>query len=202
MDVAGAALTLGAMLFFAGAANPRLFAVWTAGEGVQLRLIHARPRSWQVTNLLFAIATVLTAAGLTVTPDTIGPGGAPLARVAVAMYGIAAVLWLASITFRLVVTPAAADAFARSGTSEAGYAVASRWSGGLFAAFTVTAGSSLVVLGVAVVAGSAMTALVGWFSIGIGAVIVGGYLIARDMPPLIAYLPTGALGIAILLART
>lgn len=202
MDVAGAALTLGAVLFFAGAANPRLFAVWTAGEAVQLRLIHARPRSWQLTNLLFAIATVLTAAGLTVTPDTIGPGGAPLARVAVAMYGIAAVLWLASITFRLVVTPAAADAFARSGTSEPGYAVASRWSGGLFAAFTVTAGSSLVVLGVAVVAGSAMTALVGWFSIGIGAVIVGGYLIARDMPPLIAYLPTGALGIAILLART
>jgi hypothetical protein len=202
MGVAGAALTLGAVLFLAGAANPRLFEVWTAGEAVQLRLIHARPRSWQVTNLLFAIATVLTAAGLTLTPDTIGPGGAPLARLAAAMYGIAAVMWLASITFRLFVTPAAAAAFARSGTFEEAYAVTSRWSGGLFAAFTLTAGSSLVVLGVAVVAGGAVTALAGWLSIAIGAVIVGGYLVARDMPPFVAYLPTGVLGIAILLART
>jgi hypothetical protein len=104
MDVAGAALTLGAVLFFAGAANPRLFAVWTGDEAVQLGVIHARQRSWQVTNLLFGVATALTAAGLTAIPDLAGPGGAPLARVAVALYGIAAVLWLASISFRLVVT--------------------------------------------------------------------------------------------------
>lgn len=202
MDVAGAALTLGAVLFLAGAANPRLFAVWTAGEEVQLRLIDAHRRSWEVTNLLFAIATVLTVAGLSVTPDIIGPGGAALARIAVAAYGMGAVLWLAAIVFRLAVTPAAASAFARSGTSEAGYAAASRWSGGLFASFTVTAGSSLVVLGMAVLAGGALPALVGWFTIVIGVVIVGGYLIARDMPPFVVYLPTGALGIAILLAAT
>jgi len=200
MSIAGVVLVLAAVCFLVGAANPRLFALWTASDEVQLRMISADPRTWELTNALFAIATVLTAAGLTAAPDALGSAGAGLARIAVASYGIAAVLWLASIVFRLVVTPAAAAAFVATGRLETGYEVGSRWSGGLFTLFTMTAGSALVVLGIAVIVGGALPPLLGWFSIVIGAVIVAGYLIAGDMPPFVAYLPTGALGIAMLLA--
>jgi hypothetical protein len=199
--IGGGALLAGSVCFLLGAANPRLFAVWTATEEAQLRMIAADPRSWVVTNALFAIATVLTTVGLTVAPDVVGAGGTAIARMAVAGYGLAAVVWLASIVFRLVVTPAAAGTFVQTGVLEAGYQASSRWSGGLFVAFTFIAGSSLVALGISIVAGGALTAVAGWFSIVLGAVMVGGYLAAGDMPPFVAYLPTGALGVAMLLAR-
>lgn len=202
MDLAGGALALGALCFLVGAANPRVFRVWTSGQDIQFRVIHAHRRSWQATNQLFAIATVLTAAGLTLIPDLVGPGGADLARIAVAAYDFGAVLWLASLAFRLVVTPIAAAEFARSGAAEAGYTVVSRWSDGLFAIFTVVTGSSLAILGIAIVAGGVLPALVGWLSILLGVVIAGGYIAAGDMPPFVAYLPTGVLGIAMLLAGT
>lgn len=79
-------------------------------------------------------------------------------------------------------------------------AVSESVSGGLFAAFTILAGTSIAAAGLAVILGGALPVLVGWIMVSTGAVIVGGYLIAGDMPPFVAYLPTGALGLALLLS--
>ena len=199
--MAGWFLVLGAGAFIVGAANPSLFAVWTAPETTQLQLIHGAPMAWAITNVLFAVATVLTAGGLWLTPDSVGDQGLTLARVAAVAYVLGANAWLASLVFRLVVTPDAATTLIANGSVDPAYAVVARWSGGLFTLFTYVAGSSLVALGVAVVMGATLSALAGWFSIVIGAIIIAGYAIAGDMPPAVAYLPTGLLGITLLLAR-
>lgn len=200
--VGGIALVVAALCFFVGAANPALIEVWTAGEKAQLRLIDLHRQAWRVTNVLFGVATVGTVAGLSVVPGTIGAGGSPLAQAAVTAYLLAAAAWLLSIVFRLAVTPHAAARFVSTGVLDPMVGLVGRWSTGLFAAFTITAGCSLVGLGAAVLLGAALPGLLGWFMVAIGAVIAGGYLIAGDMPPFVAYLPTGALGLALLLGRS
>jgi hypothetical protein len=98
-----------------GAANPSLIQVWTAPRDAQLRLINAAPTAWTITNVLFIVATVLTATGLWFAPEQVGDGGLLLAQGAAVVYLLAATAWLASLVFRLAVTPPAASAFVAQG---------------------------------------------------------------------------------------
>jgi hypothetical protein len=75
-----------------------------------------------------------------------------------------------------------------------------RWAGGLFGAFTYLVGGSLIALGAALILGRVST-VAGWFAVLIGLVIGVGYALAGDMPPFVAYLPTGLLGLALLRSR-
>ncbi len=116
-----------------------------------------------------------------------------------AVYALAAALWLASLMFRLAVTPDAAARLVDFGSVDPAYSAAERWAGGLFAAVTVLAGGSLVALGVAIALGGSLASPVGWFAVLVGTVVVVGYLAVGDMPPFVSYLPTGLLGLALLL---
>lgn len=198
-QLTGLLLVVGAGLFLVGASNPRLYRVWTAPDDLALRLIDAHRAAWRWTNALFAVATVLTAAGLWLLVDLVGSDVAPLARGAAVAYLLAAGAWLASLVFRLAVTPAAATSFVATATLDPSYVALGRWSGGLFAAFTIVAGGSLVALGGAILLGGAVLAAVGWFALAIGLVVMGGFLATGDMPPFVAYLPTGLIGLALLL---
>jgi hypothetical protein len=102
----------------------------------------------------------------------------------------------------LSVTPDVASAFVVAGPVDPTYVTANHWAAGMFGAFTYLAGGSLVALGVAVILGRALPAASGWFAIVIGTVIAGGYAIFGDMPPFVAYLPTGLLGIVLLPRRS
>jgi hypothetical protein len=106
-----------------------------------------------------------------------------------------------SLTFRLTVTPAAATTFVASGSMDPAYVLLNRWALGLFSAFTYLAGGSLVALGVALIVGRGMSAAVAWFAILIGLTIAVGYAVFGDMPPFVAYLPTGLIGLALLRQR-
>lgn len=197
--MAGWLLVLGSVTFMVGAANPMLFRVWTAPQETQLRLIHAVPKAWIITNLLMVLATVLTATGLWFVPGRVGQGGLPFAQAAAVVYLFAATAWLLSLVFRLAVTPDAASAFVAQGSLDPAYRTLDRWVGGLFGAFTYLAAASLVVLGVAVIQGGALGALAGWAAVAIGVIIAGGYAVSGDMPPFVSYVPTGLLGIILLL---
>ena len=59
----------------------------------------------EVTNSLFLLATVLTAAGLWLLPERIGERGLVPARAASVVFLVGATAWLASLVFRLTVTP-------------------------------------------------------------------------------------------------
>lgn len=196
--VVGLSLVAGSICFLVGAFNPALFRVWTAPDDVQLRLIHQRRTAWMVANALFVVATVLTTGGLLAVPDRLGADAVALGRLAGTTYLLAAVAWLLSLVFRLSVTPAVATKFVSTGMVDPTYDMLGRWSGGLFATFTILAGISIVALGLAILLGGALPVLLGWTIVIIGAVIVGGFLLAGDMPPFVAYLPTAALGVSLL----
>jgi hypothetical protein len=53
-----------------------------------------------------------------------------------------------------------------------------------------------------VLQGAALSGVAGWFAIVIGIVSAVGYTIFGDMPPFVSYLPTGLLGIIVLLQRS
>lgn len=199
--MAGRLLALGSVLFVVGAANPALGAVWSAPVETQLRLIHDAATAWNVTNALFLVGTVLTTAGLWLVPERVGNGGQSLARAASVAYLVGATAWLASLVFRLTVTPQVASAFVDGGSIDSTYTLVNLWAVGLFGAFTYLAGGSLIAVGVAVILGRAVPAYAAWFAIVIGVVIVIGYAIAGDMPPFAGYLPTGLLGIALMRQR-
>lgn len=199
--MAGRLLLLGSILFIVGAANPALGAVWSAPMGTQLRLIHDAATAWTVTNVLFLVATVLTATGLWFVPERVGNPGLTPARAAAVVYLVAATVWLASLVFRLTVTPPAASAFVAAGSIDPTYVTLNLWAVGLFGAFTYLAGGSLVAIGVAVIIGRSLASYAGWFAIAIGIAIAAGYAIVGDMPPFVAYLPTGLLGVVLMRRR-
>ena len=200
--MAGWLLVLGSVSFIVGAANPGPRPGLVRPQETQLRIIHDAATAWTVTNALFLFATVLTAAGLWFVPERVGDRGLMLARAATVVYLVAATAWLASLVFRLSVTPDAASAFVAAGSVDPTYVITNHWAIGLFGAFTYLAGGSLISLGVAVILGGALSVAGGWFAIVIGVAIVGGYALFGDMPPFVAYLPTGLLGIVLLPKRS
>jgi len=190
----GLLLVLGALAFAVGAGNPHLVRVWTSSDEVGLPIIHVHPRSWRVTAILMIAATVLTAAGLWLLADVLAT---PLARAGAVGYLLAAGCWIAHLAARLSVTPAAAAGFVAGDGIDPAYRLFGRWTGSLFAVFTVVAGLSLVAIGAAVL-GSALAFGAGWTGIGFGVLIVGGFLAFGDMPPFVSYIPTLLFGIALL----
>jgi hypothetical protein len=195
--VTGWLLVIGSLSFIVGALNPALAQVWSAPQDAQLGLIHDAATAWTITNVLFAVGTVLTAAGLWFVPERVGARGAALARAATVVYVVAATAWLASITFRLAVTPDAAATFVATGSMDPAYVLMDRWALGSFGAFTYLAGASLVAFGVALFVGR-VSVVAGSFAILIGLVIAVGYALVGDMPPFVAYLPTGLIGLVVL----
>ena len=117
-------------------------------------------------------------------------------------YLLGASAWLTSHVIRLVIAPQAAWAAVTSGAVDPSYAGLLRLGGGLFAAFTLIAGTSLIAIGLAIIVGGAVPVFAGWFAAAVGGIIVVGFLAAGDMPPFVAYLPTGLIGIVLLLMRT
>ena len=196
---AGLLLIGGSICFLVGAFNPVLFSVWTAPTETQLRLIAERATAWTISNALFLVATVLTVAGLWLVPDLVGGSGVAVARAATVADLLGAVAWVISLVIRLAVAPKTASSFASAGAMDPSYSGLSSLAGGLFVVFTLVTGASLVALGLAIVAGGALPVFAGWFAAALGGVIVVGYLAAGDMPPFVAYLPTGLVGIVLLL---
>jgi hypothetical protein len=191
-------LAIGSISFIVGALNPALGQVWSAPQDIQLRLIHDAATAWTITNVLFGLGTILTAAGLWFVPERVGNRGLALARSAAVAFLIGASVWLASLVFRLAVTPAAATTFVATGSPDPAYVLLEQWAHGLFGAFSELAGVSLVGFGVAIFAGRRLAAAGGAFAIVIGLVISAGYALVGDMPPFVAYLPTGLIGLVLL----
>lgn len=194
--VAGSLLALGCLLFLTGAANPRLFAVWTASEEIGLPIIAAHPTAWRSTAVLMAAGTAASAAGVVVLAADLA---VPLGLAAAVVYVLAAVMLLGMLASRLVLTPAAARGFVE-GRPDPGYPATARWAAGLFACFTVLVAIALVAIGL-VLLGAGGPVIPAWVAIVLGAVVGGGFLFLGDMPPFVAFLPTGLLGIVLLLTR-
>ena len=206
------ALTVAALLLVVGpilgaigvGADPGLYRVWTAPREEHLALVAARRRSWTLVNVGFTVATVLTAAGLTILAAVIDVASgyrAALAAVAVA-YAIAGVLWCAVLATRTPTTPILAGLVAAGSPTEPAEALLGGLIGGLFTSFALTTALALAVLGMVLALGGGVAAPVAWLAVltGVGSVL----WVARsgDMIPAVLYVPTLALGIALLAGWT
>jgi hypothetical protein len=199
--LAGLLLAVGAAVggLMTGLATTRLGAVWTSPSEVSLRLIAEHPGAWRIANLGFAVMTVSTVAGLWTVPDLVGDQGASLALAAAGAYALASGFWVVSLAVRLAVQPDVAASFVEGGTIDPAYRPLARVSGGLFIAFESIAGASLIALGAAILVGGSMAAVLGWFAIAIGALLVVTCATAGGTLPAFVYLPTFAMGVALLL---
>ena len=206
------ALTVAALLLVVGpilgalgvGADPGLYRVWTAPREEHLALVAARRRSWTLVNVGFTVATVLTAAGLTILAAAIDVASgyrAALAAVAVA-YVIAGVLWCAVLATRTRTTHILAGLVAAGSPTEPAEALLGGLIGGLFTSFALTTALALAVLGMVLALGGGVAAPVAWLAVltGVGSVL----WVARsgDMIPAVLYVPTLALGIALLAGWT
>ena len=150
-------------------------AIWNGSQDVALRLISEHSLIWRAANIGFALATIVTAAGLFLTPSLVGERGASLAWVSAVVFVLAAVPWLLTLATRLAVTPGVADGFVADGTVNPSFAPLGKLSGALFPAFILIASGSIVALGAAVIVGGSLGEPLGW------ACLVAGLAIGRRL---------------------
>jgi uncharacterized membrane protein len=175
-------------------------AIWNGPQDVALRLIGEHSLIWRAANLGFALATILTAAGLFLAPGLVGDGGTSIAWVSAVVFVLAAVPWLLILAIRLAITPGVADGFVADGIVDPDYAPLARLYGALFPAFILIASGSIVALGSAIIAGGSLGEPLGWACLVAGLAIGGSYVVIGDTLPAFIYLPTTAVGLAMLLS--
>jgi hypothetical protein len=175
-------------------------AIWNGPEEAALRLIAAHSRIWRVANVGFVVATVLTAAGLFVITDAVGDQGAMLAAAAAVAFALAGTLWLVTLAIRISITPGVASAFVADGMVDPAFAPLGRLGSAMFTAFIFVGAGALVALGGAILYGGAIAAILGWITAIAGLAIVVSYLWFGDTLPAFIYMPTTAIGIALLVA--
>jgi hypothetical protein len=104
------------------------------------------------------------------------------------------------LAIRLAVTPGVAGGFVADGTADPTFAALTRLGEALFPAFILIGSASIVALGAAIVAGGSLGEPLGWARLVAGVAIGGSYAVIGDTLPAFVYLPTVAVGVAILLS--
>jgi hypothetical protein len=204
VTVAAALLVAGPVAGAVCLSSPPLFRVWTVPRDEHLAIVGAHRRAWMLANAGFTIAAVVTAAGLAVLAGSLDADAwrqAVLAAVAV-VYVIAGTLWCAVVAIRTRTTPALAEMVAAGTLTEPAETLLGAAIGGLFAAFTLATGASLVALGLTLALGGVVAAPVAWLATLISALVIARFLASGDAIPAILYFPTLLIGLALLLGWT
>lgn len=199
VTLTGWLLVVGPVLFLVGA-GAYFWTVMRAPRDQYLASIHGRPGPWRFANLCLLAGTVVTTAGLDFVPaQVVDSGTALLAAAGAVSFNVAAVLWAVSLVHRLAVVPTVASRFAATGMVDPAAEIADRWAGGLFGAFVVLGAVGLIAVGLALAVGGPVSSLVGAGTSVFALLVLGGFVIAGDVPPLTLFLPPLAIGLALLL---
>ena len=149
----------------------------------KLEVIRASPTAWSVAQILFGLGALVTAIGVGLLAYALRrQPSAWLIWVSVAVLVLAAVLWLWHL-YRRTVDPVA---FAEG-----------RWLRWPLLAYFMLTEIGLAILGYALLS-SVLPSWIGWMLIGSMVLLFVLTLIYRDMPPLMFYLVTLIVGIALL----
>ena len=202
------ALALAALLLVAGPAigtvclaYPPFVRVWTAPREEHLALVAAHPVPWRMANVGFTVATVLTAAGLSVLAGSISVDEGPRAALvagAVA-YAVAGSLWCAILAIRTQTTPAIAAMVAAGAQTEPAETLIGSVIGGLYTSFLLTTGAALIATGLALALSGGSASLVGWLAMIVAVLAVARHVTSGDVIPAVIYLPSLLVGLALLL---
>jgi hypothetical protein len=197
----GATLTGGGAAVMVAAFLPSLYKVWLANGINAVSLISQHRSAWQLANWLFAIGAGLTLAGLAALTAALNgrPSTGPLPTSALLLATLASTLWIANLAFRLTVTVRAVDTFSASGAVPDWYEPVSAWTGAMWSAAALAGGLSMLGYGVAVARTSMLPSWTGWLAVGIGVVMLGMFIITRDVPPFLLYVAPAVFGVAALI---
>ncbi len=200
-DLTGWLLVGGSVLFLVGAANPVLARAWSAPQETFLAIVGRHPRAWVTTSVLFIAAGVVTTPGLVLlaplVPDLEARGYALAGAVT---FAIATVIWVITCVHRLTVQAWSAQQYVATGQLDRASEPLDRLTGGLFQTFIVLAFVGLAVIGVAAGVGGLFAALLGWLVAAFAVAMIGLLYLTGDMPPFTVFLPTLAMGIALLVS--
>jgi hypothetical protein len=198
--VAGWLLVAGTIVGLAPVANPSLLRVFLVPRAEHIAIVAAHRRGWYVLNGGFAAATVATTAALAMLALVVDAGDAARGGLTAGTttYAVGGVLWCAMLAIRSRVTPALAG---RGDPDPAGRLLEEA-QGGLFAAYVLMTAVALVFIGVTLAVGGGVSIVVAALTIlvGVGALVI--QLVTGDLVPAVLYLPTLALGIALLAGWT
>jgi hypothetical protein len=198
--VAGWLLVAGTIVGLAPVANPSLLRVFLVPRAEHIAIVAAHRRGWYVLNGGFAAATVATTAALAMLALVVDAGDAARGGLiaGTTTYAVGGVLWCAMLAIRSRVTPALAG---RGDPDPAGRLLEEA-QGGLFAAYVLMTAVALVVLGVTLAVGGGVSIVVAALTILVGVGALAIQLVTGDLVPAVLYLPTLALGIALLAGWT
>ena len=202
--LAGWLLVAGTILGLAPLANPSLLRVWMVSRAEHIAMVGAHRRAWYAHNAGFATATVATIAGLAVlalVADVEDAARAGLVAGTTA-YAVGGVLWCAVLAIRARVTPAVADRSRADPTADRTAGLLDEAQGGLFAAYVLTTAVALVAIGIALAVGGQVSIVVAALAVVVGVLALVIQLATGDLVPAVLYLPTLALGIALLAGWT
>jgi hypothetical protein len=206
-----AGVTVAALLLVAGPvigaipiAHPALVTVWSAPRERYLAIIGAHRLAWGLLNGGFVLIAVSTAAGLLVLAlgsDPTSSTGAWLVAVALA-HALCGIPWIVALAIRAARDPLLASMVAAGTPTEPAEALLGAATQGLFACYVV--GTTLAIIALGIVAGAAD--VVAWPVAAIaslaGALLLAIQLRTGDTIPLMLYLPTLFIGIALFLGWT
>ncbi|HEX2755419.1 MAG TPA: hypothetical protein VHM48_08150 [Candidatus Limnocylindrales bacterium] len=183
---------------------PPFFRVWTVGRAEHLALVVAHRRAWTMANVGFFVGTALTAGGLAALAGSLDLAAGPRAILVggTAAYVIGGALWSSVLAIRNRTTPLLGEMVASGTPTEPGEALLGAALGGLFAAFMVTTGASIMAIAAGLGVGGAVAAPVASIAALIAALSIVGFIAVGDMLPAVLYPPTLVVGIAILAGWT
>ena len=193
-------LVAGTILGLAPVANPSLLRIWMVPRAEHIAIVAAHRRGWYALNGGFAAATVATTAALAMLALVVDTGDAARGGLiaGTTAYAAGGVLWCAMLAIRSRVTPALAG----PGDPGSGGRLLEEAQGGLFAAFVLMTAVALVVIGVTLAVGGGVSVVVAALAILVGAGALVLQLATGDLVPAVLYLPTLAIGIALLVGWT
>ncbi len=197
--VVGLLLVLGPVLGLIPVAHPALIPVWSAPRERHLAIVSEHRRAWWWLNAGFGVATLATAGALVALPGIVAdPGTRAGLEVAAVGYTTAGLLWCIVLAIRARVTPALGELVAMGAQTEPAEQLLGSAQSGLFAGYALGTGIALVALGTVLFLGGVVTPPIAILQLLAGVGIVGWLLAAGDVIPAALYLPTIALGAALL----
>jgi len=194
--IAGVLLLTGGIAFIIGAFSPP-WEQWYSPLKRSLQVIGEHRTAWIWIHIWFVIGVVLTILGTVAYAFARAKTGtgALLPALVATSFTIGAVLWLASIAFRLTVQVWAAGEVLTGDTIPAGYEAQHRFSGVLFAMYMALAYLACAGLGWDVLRTGLVARWAGWFSIAFG--LSAGAVVGRNIP-FFVHIPFMIVGVLLL----
>ena len=203
--VTGTLLILAFISFAVGASIPLLgekgnAGIYTLPVRDYLQAVAKNANAWRWGNIFMAAAIVILVAGLTLLTTMLeGANERSLSRLGFAGILMAAVLWVIFSIFRAVVTTAAAQEMAATGTAPSYYEPLGKWGFALFYTYAVLGYLALAAYGGSLLQVGLVPAWAGWSTLVFSIAMLILLLITGDSLPAFHYFPGLLIGFLLIM---